>query len=154
MMFGNYYCRSVYVEDKKMAEITVDAEVKNLDMVFDFIHAQLDEADCPMKAAMQIDLAVDEIFANISNYAYNPDVGKAKIICAVENNPLRVEISFEDNGIPYNPLEKDDPDITLSADERQIGGLGIFLVKKNVDTVEYRYEDGKNILTIKKEIGE
>ncbi len=137
-----------------MAEIVVKAEVDNLDEVFDFIHQQLEEVDCPPKAMMQIDLAVDEIFANISNYAYNPEVGDAKIICNVENDPLRVEIEFEDKGIPYDPLAKADPDITLSAEERQIGGLGVYLVKKNMDSVDYRYEDGKNILTIKKEIGE
>ncbi len=135
-----------------MAELIIDAALENLDTVFDFIHEELENADCPMRAQMQIDLAVDEIFANISKYAYNPQVGKAKINCSVKNDPLRVEISFEDNGIPYNPLEKEDPDITLSAEDREIGGLGIFLVKKNMDSVEYEYKDGKNILIIKKEI--
>ena len=135
-----------------MAEFVVKAEVDNLDQVFDFIHEQLDAVDCPPKAMMQIDLAVDEIFANISNYAYNPLVGDAKIVCNVEGDPLRVEISFEDSGVPFDPLKKTDPDVTLSAEERQIGGLGIYLVKKNMDEVEYSYENGKNILTIKKNI--
>ncbi|MCR5388168.1 MAG: ATP-binding protein [Lachnospiraceae bacterium] len=135
-----------------MAELVIDAVVENIDKVFDFIHEQLEETDCPMKAQMQIDLAVDEIFANISNYAYNPETGYAKIICTVCKDPLRVEISFEDGGKPYNPLEKEDPDVTLPVEDRPIGGLGIFLVKKNMDSVDYEYKDGKNILTIKKEI--
>ncbi len=137
-----------------MAELVVKAEVENLDDVFDFIHEQLESFDCSPKIMMQIDLSVDEIFANISNYAYNPEIGDAKIVCNVEKDPLRVEITFEDGGIPFDPLAKADPDVTLSAEDRQIGGLGVYLVKKNMDSVDYKYENGKNILTIKKEIGD
>lgn len=135
-----------------MAEITVKAEVDNLHQVFDFIHEKLDELDCPPRALMQIDLAVDEVFANISNYAYNPEVGEATIRFEIVEDPLSVIITFEDGGIPYNPLEKEDPDVTLSAEEREIGGLGIYLVKQNMDEVEYEFKDGHNILTIKKDL--
>ncbi|MCR5467635.1 MAG: ATP-binding protein [Lachnospiraceae bacterium] len=137
-----------------MAELILDATLENLEKVFDFIHEQLDKTDCTNKARLQIDLAVDEIFTNISSYAYSPKIGKVKITCGIESAPAGATISFEDGGIPYNPLEKEDPDITLSAEERQIGGLGIYLVKKNMDSVEYEYKNGKNILTIKKGIGE
>ena len=106
-----------------------------------------------MKARRQIDVAIDELFGNIARYAYSPDVGKATVRFSVEENPLEVTITFIDNGIPFNPLEKSNPDTHLSAEERPIGGLGIFLVKKSMDLVEYEYKNGQNILKIKKNIG-
>ena len=84
------------------------------------------------------------------HYAYHPSTGPASICVDVEENPLQVSISFADNGVPYDPLKKEDPDIGLSADEREIGGLGIFMVKKSMDDISYQYKDGSNILTIKK----
>ena len=100
---------------------------------------------------MQIALAVEEIFVNIANYAYNPGKGNATVRVEVEKDPLTVTITFIDGGVPYDPLKKDDPDVTLSAEERSIGGLGVFLVKKTMDDVSYEYKDGKNILSIKKQ---
>jgi len=105
-----------------------------------------------MKAQMQIDVAIDELFGNIANYAYNPETGKATVRLEVEDDPLAVIITFIDNGKPFNPLEKADPDITLSAAERAIGGLGIFLVKKAMDMIDYKFQDGHNILMIKKRL--
>jgi len=137
-----------------MAELIIDAEVGNLEKVFDFIHTQLEGVDCSPRELMQIELAVDEIFVNIANYAYDKRGGKAKISCFVKRDPIGIEISFEDSGVKYDPLEREDPDITLSAEERQIGGLGIYIVKKNMDSIDYRYENGRNILTIRKKIGE
>ena len=137
-----------------MKELTVAATVENIETVTDFVNEQLEALDCPMKAQMQIDIAIDELFGNIAHYAYNPDVGEATVRVEVTEDPLAVVITFIDNGVPYDPLAKADPNTTLSAEEREIGGLGIFMVKKLMDDVIYRYEDGKNILEIRKLINE
>ena len=128
-----------------MKELTVDAAVENIEVVTDFVNEELEKLDCPVKARRQIDVAIDELFGNIARYAYSPDVGKATVRFSVEENPLEVTITFIDNGIPFNPLEKSNPDTHLSAEERPIGGLGIFLVKKSMDLVEYEYKNGQNI---------
>lgn len=133
-----------------MKELELEALTDNLPQVISFVDEQLEAADCPMKIQMQIDIAVEEIFVNIAHYAYNPDVGTAKVRVEVLGEPPAVDITFIDNGIPYDPLAKADPDVTLSAEERQIGGLGIFMVKKSMDDVKYEYLDGHNILTLKK----
>ncbi len=129
-----------------MKEINLEAKVENLDKVMAFIDAELEAADCSMKKQMQIDVAVEEIFVNIASYAYGDATGNATISIDISDN--KASITFADEGIEYDPLKKEDPDVTLSAEERQIGGLGIFIVKKSMDEVKYRYEDGKNILTI------
>ncbi len=98
----------------------------------------------------QIDIAVEELFVNIAHYAYNPETGPATVRVEVEKEPPAVTITFIDNGVPYDPLAREDPDITLSAEERQIGGLGIFMVKKSMDNIEYEYKNGQNILRIRK----
>ena len=133
-----------------MKELELKALTENLPKVLSFVDEQLEAADCPMKIQMQIDIAVEEIFVNIAHYAYNPDVGTAKVRVEVMGNPPAVDITFIDNGVPYDPLAKADPDVTLSAEKRQIGGLGIFMVKKTMDDVKYEYLDGHNVLTMKK----
>ncbi len=133
-----------------MKSLTVDATIENLSSVNEFVDCFLEENGCSVKIQMQIDLAVEEIYVNIANYAYGDSVGKAKI--SIENNDGEVTIVLSDCGVAYNPLEKADPDITASAEDRQIGGLGIFLTKKTMDAVSYEYKDGKNILTMKKRI--
>ncbi|MBE6827895.1 MAG: serine/threonine protein phosphatase [Ruminococcaceae bacterium] len=140
----------IFKGNKNEDKLTVEAKKENLDEVIGFVDGYLEKSDCPMKAQMQINLAVEEIFVNIASYAYGGKNGTAEITMSGEEN--EVTITFADSGIPYNPLEKEDPDISLSADVREIGGLGIFLVKKNMDNVSYDYTDGKNILTIKKTI--
>ena len=105
-----------------------------------------------MKVMMQIEIAVEEIFVNIVHYAYNPQVGKATVRCEVTDNPMQVIIQFLDSGVPFDPMAKEDADITLSAEERNIGGLGIFITKKTMDTVSYKNENGRNILTMTKKI--
>ena len=135
-----------------MKELTIAATVENIEVVTDFVNEQLEALDCPMKAQMQIDIAIDELFGNIAHYAYNPDVGESTVRVEVTEDPLAVVITFIDNGVPYDPLAKADPDITLSAEEREIGGLGIYMVKKSMDDITYEYKDGQNILTIKKKI--
>ena len=135
-----------------MKELRIEASLDNLDDVLRFVDQELEGADCPMKFMMQIDLAVEEIFVNIASYAYAPGKGDAVIRLEIAGNPRCAEICFMDSGVPYDPLAKADPDITLSADERQIGGLGIYMVKKSMDSMEYQRADGKNILTLKKKI--
>ena len=135
-----------------MKELTVEAKIENIEAVTDFVNEQLEALDCPMKAQMQIDIAIDELFGNIAHYAYNPEIGKATVRVEVIEDPLAVTITFIDNGVPYDPLAKADPDTTLSAEERDIGGLGIYMVKKSMDDITYEYKDGQNILTIKKKI--
>ena len=135
-----------------MKELTISASVDNIETVTDFINEQLEALDCPMKAQMQIDIAIDELFGNIANYAYNPEIGQATVRVEVIEEPLAVVITFIDNGVPYDPLKKEDPDITLSAEEREIGGLGIYMVKKSMDEINYEYKDGQNVLTIRKTI--
>ena len=133
-----------------MKEITLTATLENIEVVTKFVDEQLEELDCPMKAQMQIDIAIDELFSNIARYAYAPNVGEATVRVESSDDPLTVIITFIDKGVPYNPLEKEDPDTTLSADDRQIGGLGIYMVKKSMDSMEYEYRNGQNILSIKK----
>ncbi len=133
-------------------ELEIEATVDNLQPVLDFVESRLRAVDVPMKAKMQLDLAVEEIFVNIANYAYRPGKGKATVHVEVSGDPVTVSITFVDRGIPYDPLKKEDPDITLSAEDRKIGGLGIFMTKKVMDDVSYEYKDGQNILTLKKKI--
>ena len=135
-----------------MKELTLAATVENIEAVTDFVNAELEALDCPMKAQMQIDIAIDELFGNIAHYAYSPDVGDATVRVEVGEEPLAVIITFMDKGVPYDPLAKDDPDVTLSAEERGIGGLGIYMVKKSMDDITYEYKDGMNILAIKKSL--
>ena len=135
-----------------MKELTIAATVENIETVSDFVNEQLESLDCPMKAQMQIDIAIDELFGNIAHYAYNPEIGKATVRVEVIEDPLAVVITFIDNGVPYDPLAKADPDTTLSAEEREIGGLGIYMVKKSMDDITYEYKDGQNILAIKKNL--
>ncbi len=135
-------------------ELTITANDKNLETVLDFIHQELPPG-CETDLMYKIDLCAEEIFVNIAHYAYKDKLpagedGQARIICTYENELLT--IIFRDQGVPFNPLDRADPDITLSAEERRIGGLGIFLTKKYMDSVEYKYEDNENILTMKKVI--
>ena len=141
-----------YIGDTQMKELTLDAVISNIDAVTEFINSELDALDCPMKAQMQIDVAIDEIFSNISNYAYSPEIGKATVRFEVTDDPAAVVITFVDNGMPYDPLKTAEPDIALSAEDREIGGLGIFMVRKTMDNVSYEYVNGQNILKIKKKI--
>ncbi|MDR2759706.1 MAG: SpoIIE family protein phosphatase, partial [Spirochaetaceae bacterium] len=131
-------------------ELNIEALSKNLDKVLDFVNAELEKMDCPLKTQRQIDIAIEEIFVNIAHYAYNPETGFAVIRIKTGFNEIRFE--FEDRGDPYDPLVKSDPDIGASAEDRPIGGLGVFMVKKIMDTVEYRYEGSKNLLALTKTI--
>ena len=135
-----------------MKELTIEATTGNIETVTDFVNEQLESLDCSMKVQMQVDIAIDELFSNIARYAYNPETGSATVQVEVTENPLAVVITFIDHGKPYDPLAKEDPNTKLSAEERQIGGLGIYMVKKTMDDVSYEYKDGRNILKIKKNL--
>ena len=135
-----------------MRELKIEAKTENLSEVLAFVDGQLEAQGCPMKAQMQIDLVIEELFVNIARYAYAPGTGTAEIQMEVSKDASLVTITMIDRGRPYNPLAKHDPDIALSAEDRQIGGLGIYLVKKNVDEIGYLRRDGQNILTVTKKI--
>lgn len=135
-----------------MKNLIVEAKTDNLDEVTAFIDAELEEHDCSMKVQMRIDVAVEELFVNIAHYAYEPETGMAEIRIDFKNDPAAVVITFIDSGVPYDPLAKEDPDVSLSLEERKIGGLGIFMVKKSMDDMKYEYKDGKNVLTIVKNL--
>ncbi|WP_026518699.1 ATP-binding protein [Butyrivibrio sp. MC2021] len=133
-----------------MKELILEAKTDNLDKVIAFLEEQLESMGCSMKLQMQLDVAVEEIFVNIASYAYGSGTGDALIRINHETDPERVVITFIDEGVPYDPLKKEDPDVSLSAEEREIGGLGIFMVKKTMDDMSYEWLDGKNILTLTK----
>ena len=137
-----------------MKEMEIEATLDNFEEVQAFVDEELERLGCSMETQIQIDIAVEEIFVNIAHYAYNPDVGKATIRVEITEDPLSVVLTFMDNGIPYDPLAKQDPDVTLPPEERKIGGLGIYMVKESMDDVKYEYRDGKNILTICKKLAE
>lgn len=133
-------------------EIEVEATKDNLAKVMAFVDSHLEDADCPMKHQFQIDVAVEEIFVNIASYAYAPGTGRAVVRMELSGEPAEARITFIDQGMPYDPLKKEDPDITLSAADRKIGGLGIYIVKQSMDKMEYEYRDGSNVLTLTKKL--
>ena len=133
-----------------MSQLTIDALQENLPAVSAFVEEALEAMDCPMRVQMAVSVAVEEIFINIASYAYPSGTGSAEIVLMPAEGRSGVMITFTDSGIPYNPLARLDPDTTLSAEERQIGGLGIFMVKKSMDGMTYRRDGGRNILTITK----
>lgn len=135
-----------------MKELTVDATLESIPIITDFVDEQLEQFGCPMKAQMQIDIAIDELFSNIARYAYHPGVGPATVRVEVIEAPLSVVITFIDQGVPYDPLSQADPDVTLPAQERELGGLGIYIVKQNMSEITYEYKNGRNILKIRKEL--
>ena len=139
-------------EETVMKEKVFTAKKETLPEVMAFTEECLESFDCPMKSSMGICVAVEEIFVNIASYAYPDGDGNATLSFGFDENERLMTLIIKDNGVPFNPLEKAEPDITLSADEREIGGLGIFITKKTMDTVSYAYENGENILTMTKKI--
>ena len=136
----------------KIFELTLEAAAENLTPVMAFLEEHLEEAGCSLKAQMQITVAAEEIYVNIAHYAYAPGTGEATVRMEITDDPVEVRITFIDRGMPFDPLAKPDPDVSLSAEERDIGGLGIYMVKKSMDDVRYAYRDGQNILTLVKRI--
>ena len=139
-------------EESAVKELTLEARLENIAVVTAFIDEQLEALDCSMKALTQIDIAIDELFGNIAHYAYPGGTGDATVRFDFDAATRTASIAFIDRGVPFDPLKKPDPDVTLSAEARAIGGLGIFMVKKSMDKLEYRYENGFNILMLHKRI--
>ena len=135
-----------------MKEWTFEATVERIPWLTDQVNEVLEGLDCPMKAQMQIDVAIDELLANIASYAYGAGTGEVTVRVDFEADTRTVSITFIDSGVAYDPSVKSDPDVTLTAEEREVGGLGIFLVKKTMDDMTYVRRDGRNELTIRKRI--
>ena len=135
-----------------MKKITTEATVRNIQNIIAFVEGELEGISCPIKAQTQILMAVDEVMANISGYAYAPGTGDVTVVFEHAEQEGTVTLTFIDEGVPFDPTQIAEPDVTLPAAKRQIGGLGIFLVRKTMDGVDYRREDGKNILCIRKKI--
>ena len=135
-----------------MKEITIPAAIGNIAGAVDFVNEALEAVEAGIKAQTQIDVAMDEILSNVALYAYPGGAGEVTVRFDFDPATRVVEITFTDHGIPYNPMEKTDPDVTLPAEERMVGGLGIFLVKKTMDAMDYENRDGMNILRIRKTV--
>lgn len=126
--------------------IELEAQKEKLDTLLEIIERDLESAGCPPEKMTMTAICAEEIFVNIASYAYEDKTGEARIDEEIKKG--RISLCFQDSGKPYNPLEKEDPDTTLSVQEREIGGLGIFMVKNMMDTVTYEYRDGWNRLTM------
>ena len=135
-----------------MKDLTLETNNENLYTVIDEIKDCLKKNNCPEDVITEISIAAEEIFVNIVNYAYGGDEGLANVEIDVSPNPKVCRLVFKDSGVPYNPLEKEDPDIELGVEERKVGGLGIFMAKEIMDKMTYEYKDGKNVLTIEKNV--
>ena len=135
-----------------MTNRTFPAKTEALPDVLGFVEETLETMECPMKTQTAICVAIEEVFVNIAHYAYGG--GEGYMTLGIDYDAESRDITFRvtDNGTPFDPLKKPDPDITLSAEEREIGGLGIFITKKTMDSVTYAYENGENILTMIKKI--
>ena len=139
-------------EGAAMKEKVFSATKDTLSEVMAFTEECLESFDCPMRSSMAICVAVEEIFVNIASYAYSDGTGEATLSFGFDENERLMTLIVSDEGIPFNPLEREEPDTTLSAADRDIGGLGIFITKKTMDSVSYRNENGKNILTMTKKL--
>jgi len=139
-------------DDEMFTEKIFAAKTDVLYDVLAFVEQHLEQAECSLKLQTAIAIAVEEVFVNVANYAYGDDTGNVKISFEFEQENRTMTLVVSDKGIPFDPLKKQDPDITLSAEQRDIGGLGIFITKKTMDSVEYCYQKGENILTMKKKI--
>ena len=136
-----------------MPVLRVAATTDNLSKVTDFVDAPLAQCGTDSKIRMQIRLAVEEVFVNISSYAYDSGSGEAEIEYEMLHDPERIRITFTDSGEPFDPLEKEDPDLSEEGLLGRVGGLGIFLVKNTMDKIEYERKNNKNVLTAEKNIG-
>ena len=137
-------------EDERSIEL--GASIENVEKVTAFVEEALESVNAPVKVVTQIDVAIDEIFSNIANYAYGSATGKARVAFKPNKEKTEITLTFTDWGMAFNPLERETPDTTSSAEDKAIGGLGIFIVRKTMDDVIYERKDGKNILTLIKKL--
>ena len=135
-----------------MVNKTFPAKIEALSDVLGFVDQTLEEYACPMKIQMAVCVAIEEVFVNVAHYAYGEGEGDMTLGIGFDSESRNITFRMTDKGVPFDPLKKPDPDITLSAEDREIGGLGIFITKKTMDTVTYAYENGENILTMIKKI--
>ena len=133
-----------------MKELHVNSNVENIPTVKNFVCSELERLGCTERLVMQMKMAVDELFANISFYAYDSESGPVTVLFDYEEESSTAILTFIDEGKPYNPLEAEEPDVELEGELRPIGGLGIFLVRNLMDDMLYEYKDRQNILTLKK----
>ncbi len=137
-----------------MEELKIEADIKNLNTVLEFVNKVLEEADCSSDVMASIDIAVEEIFVNVAQYAYSSPKGNLKIIADVIEDINEFNITFIDKGVPFDPLKIKDPDIDIPLEEREVGGLGIYMVKMIMDRVKYEYKNGNNIFMFTKNLDE
>ena len=135
-----------------MTNKTFPAKTESLSDVLGFVEGALESFECPMKIQTAICVAIEEVFVNVAHYAYPESVGDTTLHIGFDEENRAITFRMTDKGVPFDPLKKPDPDITLSAKEREIGGLGIFIAKKTMDSLTYAYENGENILTMIKKI--
>ena len=128
------------------------ASTDALSEVLGFVDEMLEKYECPMKIQTAVCVAIEEVFVNVARYAYKTEEGDVSLGIGFDDGSRTITFRMADKGVPFDPLKKPDPDITLSADEREIGGLGIFITKKTMDSVTYAYENGENVLTMIKKI--
>jgi sigma-B regulation protein RsbU (phosphoserine phosphatase) len=138
--------------DANMARKVFPAKTESLLDVLAFVEQKLEKYECPMKIQTAICVAIEEVFVNVAHYAYGEGEGDVTLDISFDNATRNIAFRMADKGVAFDPLKKPDPDITLSAEEREIGGLGIFITKKTMDEVTYAYENGENILTMIKKI--
>lgn len=135
-----------------MTNKSFPAKTESLDDVLGFVDQALDNFECPMKIQMAICVAIEEVFVNIARYAYPEGEGEMSLQICFDDQSRAITFRMTDKGIPFDPLANPDPDITLSAEDREMGGLGIFIAKKTMDSLSYSYENGENVLTMIKTI--
>ena len=135
-----------------MTSKTFPAKTEALPDILGFVEETLESYECPMKIQMAVCVAIEEVFVNIAHYAYGGGEGDVTLGLHFDDASRKVTFRMADKGIPFDPLKKPDPDITLSAEDRDVGGLGIFITKKTMDQVSYAYENGENILTMTKKV--
>jgi anti-sigma regulatory factor (Ser/Thr protein kinase) len=137
---------------ERMTYKTFPAKTESLSDVLGFVDQMLDSFGCPMKIQMAVCVAIEEVFVNVAHYAYGKGQGDMRLGIGLDEESRTVTFLMTDKGVPFDPLQKPDPDITLSAEDREIGGLGIFIAKKTMDSIHYAYENGENVLTMIKKL--
>ena len=137
---------------ERMTNKTFPAKAEALSDVIGFVEQMLECFECPMKTQTALCIAIEEVFVNVAHYAYGDGEGSVTLGIGFDKDNRALTFRMTDSGVPFDPLKKPDPDITLSAEEREIGGLGIFITKKTMDSLSYAYENGENILTMIKNL--
>lgn len=131
-------------------EKTFPADTAVLDDVLSFTEDQLERASCPPALTMSLTMAIEEMFVNVAHYAYPDGGGNVQLSIAFAPDSHVITFQLTDSGIPFDPLAQPAPDLSIPAEERPIGGLGIYIMLKVMDAVQYERIEGHNILTMQK----